>query len=242
MEMDPWVTLVIAGAAIAGYGWLKPEPKAQAASIVNEEAYDRLLEDLETENRELVDAVAAFKREQDDTVSRLGRRIRELERQMEDAAAFRRADTFGREELAAAKEIVGPEPTARPASSALRQDAPDNGTKTETDSPDGGYADKANPSARAESALPAHAGRALAAGSAGDGSLRGNVVEADIEASSDNGDGTAGRPAAIRDRYAQLLELHERGHSVEQVAKAMNMNKGEVQLILQLAKREANRP
>lgn len=238
MEMDPWVTLVIAGAAIAGYGWLKPEPKAQAASIVNEEAYDRLLEDLETENRELVDAVAAFKREQDDTVSRLGRRIRELERQMEDAAAFRRADASGREELAAAKEIVGPGLTARSASAALRQDAPDNGTMT--DSPGGGYADVANSSAQAESALPAQAGRASAAGSAVDGSLRG--MAADIEASAENGDGTAGRPAAIRDRYAQLLELHERGRSVEQVAKAMNMNKGEVQLILQLAKREANRP
>lgn len=240
MEMEPWGTLVIAGAAIAGYGWLKPEPKKQAASIVNEEAYDRLLEDLETENRELVDAVAAFKREQDDTVDRLGRRIRELERQMEDAAAFRRADASGREELAAAKESAATGLAARPASAALRQEAPDNGTKTA--SPGGGYADVANSSAQAESALPAQAGRALAAGSAGEGGgpLHSGKAAA-IEASADNGDGAAGRPAAIRDRYAELLELHERGRSVEQIAKAMNMNKGEVQLILQLAKREANR-
>ena len=32
--------------------------------------------------------------------------------------------------------------------------------------------------------------------------------------------------------------MHEKGKSVEQIAKATGMNKGEVQLILQLARRE----
>jgi len=42
----------------------------------------------------------------------------------------------------------------------------------------------------------------------------------------------------IRGRYPELLELHDKGKSVEQMAKATGMNKGEVQLILQLARRE----
>jgi len=45
-------------------------------------------------------------------------------------------------------------------------------------------------------------------------------------------------PNTIRGRYAELLGLHEGGKSVEQIAKAFGMNKGEVQLILQLARRE----
>ncbi|MDG0812448.1 hypothetical protein [Cohnella rhizosphaerae] len=235
--MDPWVTLVIAGAAIAGYGWLKPEPKEQAASVVNEEAYDRLLEDLETENRELVDAVAAFKREQDDTVSRLGRRIRELERQMEESAAYRKADIYGRAEPAAANERFGP---TRPEPAIYLPEAPD------IRPPAGESAEGAGRAVRAADDLHAQAGSSAARASkeADAVPLRGHAADhaADNEASAVPDDGAADRPALIRDRYAQLLELYERGRSVEQVAKAMNMNKGEVQLILQLAKREANRP
>ncbi|MFC3797779.1 hypothetical protein [Cohnella sp. GCM10012308] len=205
--MEPWVTLVIAGAAIAGYGWLKPEPKAQSAAIVNEEAYDRLLEDLETENKELVDAVAAFKREQDDTVSRLGRRIRDLELQMEESAAYRKSDAYGREEPAAASEHVRL-PAQPPAAAEARSERLS-----------AAYIKEAGSSPRQDEAIDMAA-----------------TTAADIAS------GPADRPPAIRERYAELLELYERGRSVEQVAKAMNMNKGEVQLVLQLAKREVNRP
>jgi hypothetical protein len=45
-------------------------------------------------------------------------------------------------------------------------------------------------------------------------------------------------PTSIRGRYPELLELYDKGRSVEQIAKAMGLNKGEVQLILQLARRE----
>ncbi|MFD0959509.1 DUF6115 domain-containing protein [Paenibacillus chungangensis] len=55
------------------------------------------------------------------------------------------------------------------------------------------------------------------------------------------GDSDASDAAAsttINARYAPLLELHRNGKSLEAIARRMEMNKGEVQLILQLAKQE----
>ena len=39
-------------------------------------------------------------------------------------------------------------------------------------------------------------------------------------------------------RYAELFRLHEQGKGVETIAKKLGMNKGEVNLILQLARQE----
>ncbi|WP_148497627.1 DUF6115 domain-containing protein [Paenibacillus senegalensis] len=46
------------------------------------------------------------------------------------------------------------------------------------------------------------------------------------------------QPDAIRTRYAELFALREQGKSVENIARKLGMNKGEVDLIIQLAKRE----
>ncbi|GMK40751.1 hypothetical protein PCCS19_38070 [Paenibacillus sp. CCS19] len=42
----------------------------------------------------------------------------------------------------------------------------------------------------------------------------------------------------IRTRYPELFELYNEGKSIDAVARKLNMNKGEVQLIIQLAKQE----
>lgn len=42
----------------------------------------------------------------------------------------------------------------------------------------------------------------------------------------------------VRQRYPELFELYDQGKSIDMIAKSTNMPKGEVQLILQLAKRE----
>lgn len=42
----------------------------------------------------------------------------------------------------------------------------------------------------------------------------------------------------VRERYTQLFELYDQGKSIDMVAKATGMAQGEVQLILQLARRE----
>ncbi|MVO99130.1 hypothetical protein [Paenibacillus lutrae] len=44
--------------------------------------------------------------------------------------------------------------------------------------------------------------------------------------------------ASVRLRYAELLEMYSKGRSTEQIAKQFGMNKGEVMLILQLARQE----
>jgi len=46
------------------------------------------------------------------------------------------------------------------------------------------------------------------------------------------------RRPSIRDRYAELFELYDQGKSIDIVARKLEMNKGEVQLIIQLAKQE----
>jgi len=43
---------------------------------------------------------------------------------------------------------------------------------------------------------------------------------------------------SIQKRYAELLEMHNSGKSIEAIAKKLGKNKGEVQLILQLAMQE----
>ncbi|MGN7453795.1 hypothetical protein ACTHPH_03135 [Paenibacillus pasadenensis] len=47
--------------------------------------------------------------------------------------------------------------------------------------------------------------------------------------------------SGIRQRFKMLFDLHEQGLSVEQIAKRLGMNKGEVLLIQQLAKQEGAR-
>ncbi|OCT13789.1 hypothetical protein A8709_19635 [Paenibacillus pectinilyticus] len=43
---------------------------------------------------------------------------------------------------------------------------------------------------------------------------------------------------SMKSRYAELFLLHDQGKSVEAIAKKLNMNKGEVSLILQLSRQE----
>lgn len=45
----------------------------------------------------------------------------------------------------------------------------------------------------------------------------------------------------IHDRYAELFAMYESGRSIDMIAKSIGMQRGEVQLILQLAKREESR-
>jgi DNA-binding NarL/FixJ family response regulator len=45
-------------------------------------------------------------------------------------------------------------------------------------------------------------------------------------------------PMQMKERYSELFLLHEQGKAIEYIAKKLNLNKGEVQLIIQLAKQE----
>jgi DNA-directed RNA polymerase specialized sigma24 family protein len=161
----------------------KTSSKGKETRFVSEAAYDQLLEDLETENRELVDAVTKFKREQDETVDKLGRRIVDLEHQMIKWLEQSPAAGTSSELKASTTETISiaaitPEPSIE--------------TADITSSP---Y----TAAATEEIVLP---------------------------------------KSTIRGRYPELFAMHDKGRSIEQIAKAMGINKGEVQLILQLVRRE----
>ncbi|MFC5532483.1 hypothetical protein [Cohnella yongneupensis] len=191
MTQSPWLSIVLLGVAITGYAWMMPKQasKDKGSEFQSEAAYEQLLEDLEAENRELVDAVAKFKREQDDTVDRLSRRIVDMEHQMKLWSLQAQAATV----QAAATMLVQPS-VAAPSSDSEKSAIVDS-----------------------------------------------DIVQAPIVQTpfiEPEADPIVIPPSSIRGRYPELLELHDRGRSVEQIAKAMNMNKGEVQLILQLVRRE----
>ena len=54
MSSSPWLSIVLLGVVIVGYAWMLPKNsgKNKETEFVSEAAYDRLLEDLESENRE----------------------------------------------------------------------------------------------------------------------------------------------------------------------------------------------
>jgi hypothetical protein len=184
--MSPWVSMVLFGVAIFGFAWLLPKrvQGIEGSGVVGEAAYDRLLEDLEMENRELVDTVATFKQEQDQRVHRLSNRIVELERQMK---------------VWVEQSMHAPAPATIPVSE--------------------------TPSVLEPASAPAQVQKAA------------SQPLADIEPEREE---MVLPPASIRVRYAKLIALHDKGRSVDQIAKSAGMNKGEVQLILQLARREGD--
>lgn len=49
---------------------------------------------------------------------------------------------------------------------------------------------------------------------------------------------TKDNPDSIHSRYAEVFELYDAGKSIEYIAKKFGKNKGEIQLIIQLAKQE----
>lgn len=189
MTPSPWLSVVLLGVAITGYAWMMPKPssKSKDSEISSESAYEQLLEDLEAENRELVDAVAKFKREQDETVDKLSRRIVDMEHQMKLWSLHTATAA------AAAPSISIPN-----SSSELRQ------------------------AEQAPAAMPSQEHTTISPEP---------VKEPEPEP-------IHVPPTSIRGRYPELLALHDKGRSVEQIAKTLGLNKGEVQLVLQLARRE----
>ncbi|KIL35312.1 hypothetical protein SD71_14880 [Cohnella kolymensis] len=185
--MGPWLSLVLLGTAIAGYAWMMPRPTGggKEPEFAAEAAYDRLLEDLENENRELVDAVAKFKREQDDTVQKLNRRVMEMEQQLKDL-----------QQRSSDNAVIAIEKPAEPAAAKAAQPEANTAVQPASVIAD---EDTSAPLTLDEISLP---------------------------------------PTTVRGRYPELMTLHDRGRSVDQIAKAMRLNKGEVQLILQLVRRE----
>jgi len=67
------------------------------------------------------------------------------------------------------------------------------------------------------------------------------VVQAEPAATVETVPEEAARTESVRDRYPELFNLYEQGKSMDTIAKSVGIQRGEVQLILQLAKREESR-
>jgi len=89
MGISPYLAVVLFGLAVFGFAWMMP--RNREADEAGDPAYDRLLDELETENRELLDAMAKFKDEQDQTIKKLVKQIEDLEQQMKSVAEQARA-------------------------------------------------------------------------------------------------------------------------------------------------------
>lgn len=186
---DPWVTVALLGVVIFGFAWLIPSRRAEdRAQGGSDPAYEQLLEELETENRELLDAVAKFKQEQDQTIQSMVKQIGDLQRRMQEMAEEQTAAN-----LMPTTAVTHVPATEADAASAIAE-------QSQADQP-------ASPPMTAQQQVP-------------------SITE------------TVSLPTSINERYAGLLSLYRKGKSIEQIAKSSGMNKGEVQLILQLARRE----
>lgn len=213
--MDPWVYVVLLGIAVMVYAILQPNRSGgkDGASIGEfEEALDRFADVMEEDNRELLETVNGWRRDLEAEIHRLGGRMDALEKQFArfaDAPASPPAEADGRERTATEPDALQPE--GAPAPSA---ESPD--VQTSAGAPEAGKTGPERETAEevAEDGPEAAPGRETPASA-------GKAVARDI-----------------RSRYPELFAWHDAGKSVEYIAKKSGMNKGEVLLILQLAKRE----
>lgn len=91
-------------------------------------------------------------------------------------------------------------------------------------------AERVRPEPEAATAeTPLHAAAPMAA--ATEESAEASVPSADTEQQPNE-------PMKIRERYADVFQLYDKGKSTEYIAKKLEMNKGEVTLIIQLARQE----
>ena len=189
--MDPWIYIVILGASVIGYANLKTRPEAaDSTQVVSdiETTLSQFAEELEEDNKALVERIGGLKRDLEAEIHRLSGRIEALERftprLLEGAAT-------GSAVEAASSEKPKPRKAERKAVKETPVASEDTVTvtATENDEPE-------------ENSSP------------------------QIEALN------------IKNRYTELFELNKQGKSIEYIAKKTGMNKGEVQLIMQLAKQE----
>ncbi|KJD46919.1 hypothetical protein [Paenibacillus terrae] len=203
---QPWIYIVLLGAAAVVYAWLLPKRQAgrgtEEAVVQKVEAtLEQYIADIENGNDELIELVSGIKQEHavkqaslQEQVAELRNRIVELERQ----AAIASVST----QTVPGSEVLLHTGTPHQAVAAYGQFR-----NTQTVTP-----------------------------------IQAEQSDASIVAVEDQTPLQVAEPEAqqesIRERYQELFELYEQGKSVDYIAKQSGIQRGEVQLILQLAERE----
>lgn len=203
---QPWIYIVLLGAAAVVYAWLLPKRQAgrgtEEAVVQKVEAtLEQYMVDIENGNDELIELVSGIKQEHavkqaslQEQVAELRNRIVELERQ----AAIASVST----QTVPGSEVLLHTGTPHQAVAAYGQFR------------------------NTQTVIPIQAEQSDASIVAVEDQTPLQEVEPEAQQES------------IRERYQELFELYEQGKSVDYIAKQSGIQRGEVQLILQLAERE----
>jgi sugar-specific transcriptional regulator TrmB len=190
--MQPWLYIVILGACIIGYAYMRPrDVESKRTAVVNdiEIALDQFAEELEEGNKELMISVTGLKRDLEAEINKLNGRLSVLEKQNSSSnnASDTRTENFNVTALHQTTERAIEKPKSR-------------------------------------RLIHEHNER----------------VEEAIESLDREEEKPADKPHEndIKNRYGAIFELHAQGKSIEYISKKTGMNKGEIQLIIQLARQE----
>ncbi|MFC5648996.1 DUF6115 domain-containing protein [Paenibacillus solisilvae] len=191
--MEAWQTIMLLGAVAIVCATVLPRKAApmkndsinQPSQTVRnmETALDSFMENMESDNRQMVELVTKFQQDAQANAVKSEQRIKELEKRCADLEAVLSEQA----QYASAASI---EPALGKPLSVEAQKRPSAQNTIET-------------------------------------------TAVDSEESS-----PAAEKSSIRSRYYELFELYNHGKSIEAIAKKLGINKGEVQLILQLSKQE----
>ncbi|ALP35003.1 hypothetical protein ASL14_01255 [Paenibacillus sp. IHB B 3084] len=202
---QPWIYIVLLGAAAVVYAWLLPKRQAGRGTeevVVQkvEATLEQYMADIENDNDELIELVSRIKQEHavkqaslQEQVAELRNRIVELERQ----AALASVST----QSVSGSEVLH------------------TGTPHQVVAAYGQFRNT-------QSAIPMQAEQSDA-----------SIVAVEEQAPLQEAEPEA-QQESIRERYQELFSLYEQGKSVDYIAKQSGIQRGEVQLILQLAERE----
>jgi hypothetical protein len=190
--MEAWQTIMMLGAVAIVCAAVLPrkavsnnDPTQSSQTVRNmETALESFMENMESENRQMVEMVTKSQQETQTQAVNREKRISELEKRCADLEAVLTEQAKG-----AARSIVSEHAAASPLTANSEQQA---------------LASTSIVSKTANVEEPAPT----------------------IEEST------------IRSRYSDLFEMYSHGKSIEAIAKKLGINKGEVQLILQLSKQE----
>lgn len=213
---DPWFYIVLLGAAALVYALLLPGRSPAASSKPGvaegiEATLEQYMAEIEKENEELIDLVAQMK--QDFTSKQLAHQeqIGELRQRLADVEFTARHNASRLEQLERNEQVAAA--------------VPGNSVKPEADGASHNVTEglqevtASQVSGLVETVIPA----TVKPEPSQPDTLQPELTE------------------SVRDRYPELFDLYAKGKSVDTIAKNTGLQRGEVQLILQLAKREESR-
>jgi uncharacterized protein YdiU (UPF0061 family) len=190
--MQPWLYIVILGACIIVYAYMRPRnTESKRTTVVNdiEVALDQFAEELEEGNKELMISVTGLKRELEAEINKLNGRLSVLEKQstFSNSVSDIRTEHSNVTALHQVIERVVEKPKTRRVIKKHEEQVEEK-----------------------------------------DISLNKEISKPDPKPLEND----------IKNRYGAIFELHAQGKSIEYIAKKTGMNKGEIQLIIQLARQE----